>query len=176
MKILVTGPQGSGKTTQAEALGEFLNLPVIDPGQMLRELAEGEDKEAIKVQEAMAKGVLVDDEIAGRVVRERLEKEDCKNGFIIDGYPREVKQLEVFDPKYDTVFYLDLSDEKAIERMVHRSRADDTPEAIKKRLEIFHQRTQPVLDYYHDLGILERIKADDNVESIQQKLRQKVQR
>lgn len=170
-KILITGPQGSGKTTQTEALARYLGVHVVDPGQMLRDWASLPTQDGLKIKDSLDKGELVDNEIVGRMVRERLEQPDCQKGFVVDGYPRSLPQLEIFDPKYDKVFYLDLSDEKAKDRLVKRGRDDDKPKSIEERLEIYHKLTEPVLKFYQHRGILVRIPADDSIENIQQKIR-----
>lgn len=171
MRILITGPQASGKTTQAELLGKYLNLPVVETGEMLRELAPGSSAEAERVKQALAQGQLVDDEIVGGLVSRRVVEADCQNGFVMDGYPRELKQLKFFDPKFDTVFYLDLPEEVVLERMTLRGRADDIPEIIKKRLQIYYQRTEPVLEFYDDLGLLIRIDGSKTPDEVQEEIR-----
>src|SRR5437763_1065812 len=110
MRILITGPVGSGKTVQGEILSKELNIPLIDTGSILRELAEGDSKESEVVRKVLEQGGLVPDEIAGKLVRDRVEREDCQEGFVMDGYPRRLSQLKSFDPKFDQVFYLDVND------------------------------------------------------------------
>lgn len=163
MKILLIGPQGSGKSTQANLLGEFLKVPVISTGEIFRKLPQ--------VRKILDKGQLIDDETTSRIVRERLNSEDCQNGFMMDGYPRTLEQAGLFDPGYDKVFYLKLSPEKAMDRLLKRGRADDTKELIEKRLDLYYLQTQPLLDYYKDKGILVEINALADINTIQDEIK-----
>lgn len=151
MKILLTGPQGSGKTTQANIIAQKYNLSLIKTGDLVRKLATGDSKEAEEVRkQAIDEGVLVDDVLVARLVSERLAQPDGKEGFVMDGYPRRLSQLKLFDPGFDYVIYLDIDDKLAVKRMMERGRMDDTPELIKKRLEIYHKETEPVIHFYRE--------------------------
>ena len=100
LKILITGPQGSGKSTQSELLAAYLNVPLIGTGELLRKLAEVPDDLGKKIKEELEKGELVDDEIVAEIVKTSITKDDALSGFIMDGYPRSLSQLKLFDPNF----------------------------------------------------------------------------
>lgn len=159
MKILITGPQGSGKTTHAKIVAEKFNLCFIKTGDLVRNKALENSDEGRKLKEALDKGELADDRIIANLVENALVQQNCKDNFVMDGYPRRLPQLQVFDPGFDKVFYLDLSDEMAIERMLKRGREDDTPQLIQQRLMLYHRETEKALKYYQTMGILIKINA-----------------
>ncbi len=164
MKILFIGAQGSGKSTQAKLLAQFLGLPYISTGDIFRQM-QGE------IKQILDQGKLVDDQTTSRIVEERLKKGDLENGFIFDGYPRTLEQMRLFDPGFDKVIYLDLPDEKASERLLVRGREDDTKELIAERLAHYHGQTDPILDYYRQKGILKSIDGSGSIDDIQQRVR-----
>lgn len=166
MKILLTGPQGSGKTTQAKIISQRLNLCLVKMGDLIREFAKGDSEEAREVESNLKDGDFVSDEIAGRLMEQATCTEECELGFVVDGYPRRLSQLKHFDPKYDKVFYLDISDKESLQRLVKRGREDDTGELIKIRVEHFHRETKPLIDYYKGLGILVKIDGSQPIEQI----------
>lgn len=172
MRILVTGPQGSGKTTQAELLADYLHVPMISTGELLRELAEMPDDLDKKIKEDLAKGDLVDDEIVAEMVKKRIDRDDAVSGFVMDGYPRSRNQLELFDPNFTNVFYLDISDEEVEKRLLQRAREDDTPDIIHQRLALYHELTEPVLEYFKNQGVLKKINGMGNINDIQKRIRQ----
>jgi adenylate kinase len=172
MRVLITGPQGSGKTTQAKLVAEYLKIPLIDGGEMLRLLASEDSIEGKRVQEALDKGEIAPNDIVAEVIKKRLAELDCQNGFVMDGYPRTLSQKELFDPQFDRVFYLKMSDDLVKERMQKRGRVDDTPELITERLMLYHQLTEPVLSFYESQGILVRINGEDTIERIQQEIKE----
>jgi len=171
-KILVTGPQGSGKTTHSKLLSERLQIPLIDTGNMLRNLAETNTSDGRRIKEQLDKGNLAPDDIVGKIVQARVSQEDCKSGFVMDGYPRSLEQLQVFDPGYDHVFYLDISDREVTQRLLERGRVDDTTELIARRLDLYHERTEPVLDYYQDLDILTRVNGSGSIEEVEKRIQE----
>lgn len=166
-KILLIGPQGSGKSTQAKLLGEFLKVPIISTGDIFRKQASVNEI----IRTILQEGKLVDDETTSQVVKDRLSEEDCQNGFIMDGYPRTVEQMKIFDPGFNKVFYLDVPQDMVIKRLMARGRADDTSELIRQRLDLYYKQTQPLLDYYKKMGILLNIDGRGEIEKIQQDLR-----
>lgn len=170
MKILVTGPQGSGKTTQAQILANKLGILLIDTGEMLRKLAEQKSLEGAEVKDELNKGELVEDEIVADLVKKEVEKPAYKAGYVMDGYPRTMDSLKLFDPNFDQVFYLDISDEEVEKRLLARGRADDTPSLIRERLMLYHQNTQAVLNYYQNLGKLVKINGRGSIEQIAQEI------
>lgn len=174
VKILFVGPQGAGKSTQAKLLSEFLNIPSISTGDIFRELSTADNELGKKIKEIMTSGNLVDDQTTSEIVKERLQKPDCQNGFIFDGYPRTIKQIEYFDPGFNRVLYLKFDDEQARKRLLERARADDTPQLIDQRLKLYHELTNPILEYYKNKGILVTIDADSSIDVIQEKIREAV--
>ena len=171
MKILLIGPQGSGKSTQAKMLGEFLNIPVISTGDIFRNLIQENSDIGRMLNGILTEGRLVDDQTTCKIVKERLSQPDYRQGFIADGYPRTVEQVQIFDPKFDKVFHLDVPEEEVIKRLLARAREDDTEELIKTRLDLYNRQTEPLLDYYQNMGILTEIDGIGSVEDIQQRIR-----
>ena len=176
MKILFLGSQGSGKSTQARYLSELLGLPYIEMGQLLREKSRGEDTEAGEIRQALEVGDLVPDAITIRTLQERLAKSDCKNGFVLDGYPRNYAQLEGLPPGIDKVFYFKISDDEAVKRLIDRARNDDTLEVISRRLELFHTETEPLLTYFRQQGNIEEIDASQSIEAVRAQLAQRAKK
>lgn len=166
MRILITGPQGCGKTTQAEILAKKFSFCLINAGDLLRELADQSTEEGENVRKCLSEGIFVDDKITAKLVRTELEKEHCQKGFVMDGFPRRMSQLEYFDPVYDQVFYLDVPDDEVIKRLLLRGREDDTPEVIRERLGLYHSETEPVLTYYQGQGKLKKINGEHSIEEI----------
>lgn len=166
MRILITGAQGSGKTTQATILSEKLGYNLVKLGDLLRDFAQGEGEENKRIAEQLNSGDLVDDEVASELVQERFESHEDEKGAIVDGYPRKMHQIELYDPKYDRVFNLKVSDKMGIKRLEGRGRGDDTPEAIQKRLSWYHKETEPVLEFYRNKGILEDIDGEQEIEKV----------
>ena len=166
MNILITGPVGSGKTTHAKILADKLGLCFVSVGELLRKKALEDSAEGRSLREDMKAGKLVDDEIAARVLKEQLEHPRYKQGFVLDGYPRELKQLEHYDPGTDIVFYLDVPDEVVRGRLISRGREDDTPDLIEERLTFYHTLTEPVLSYYQNQGKLIRVNGNKGIEEV----------
>ena len=174
MKVLLVGPQGSGKSTQAKLLAEYLNIPTVETGQIFRDLSEDETKLGKRIKGLISKGEMVDDDTTRELVKKRVAQDDCQDGFVMNGYPRSLRQLEIFDPGFDKVFYLVVSDQEVKNRLLKRGREDDTEEGINKRLELYYQMTEPMLEHYKNSGILEEINGVGEIADIQKKLREKV--
>lgn len=164
MKILFVGPQGSGKSTQGKLLARFLGLPYVSTGDVFRGLG-GE------IKQILDQGKLIDDQTTSKIVEEKLKGEEYRNGFIFDGYPRTMEQIKLFDPGFDKVIYLFLSDAEAIKRLLARGREDDTEDAIAERLRNYHLQTDPVLDYYRQKGTLQKIDGLGSIEEIRRRIR-----
>lgn len=166
MNIIIMGPQGSGKTTQARLLAEKLGVPLIVVGDIFRELAKEDMEQGRQVQEVLKRGELVSDEETIDIVTKRLSLPDCAKGFVLDGFPRNLVQAQDLAKKIDKVFYLKVSDKMGIERLLLRGRLDDTKDLIEKRLEIYHQETEPVLEFYKKQGVLEEVNGESTIEEI----------
>src|SRR3989344_5692857 len=174
MKIIFLGIQGSGKSTQAKIAAEKLNLPYIETSQLLREKRTQENEDAKRIAEALDVGNLVPNEITIRILKERLEKPDCQKGYILDGYPRNDNQFQNLDPDIDKVFYVAVSDEETIRRLSKRARHDDTGQTLKRRMELYHKETEPMLDKFREKGILEEVDGERSIEEIAEDIESKI--
>ena len=168
MRILILGPQGSGKGTQAKAIGSLHGTPHVATGDILRAAVSDGSELGRRVKPILERGDLVPDELMVDLIRERLADED---GFVLDGFPRTVPQAEALDAMLDeigkpldVVILLEVSDEVATDRLQARAaaegRADDSPEAIRNRLRLYHELTEPVVDRYRAEGTLVAIDGD----------------
>ncbi len=174
MKILLIGPQGSGKSTQAKLLAQYLQVPVISTGDIFRKLVQEDTDMGRLLKKILDEGQLVDDQTTCRIVKERLSQSDCRTGLVMDGYPRNLEQMKIFDPKFDKVFHLKVADEEVIKRLMDRGRGDDTMDAIKTRLALYCEQTRPLLDYYGGQGIFIEIDGTGSIEKIQEEIRKSV--
>ena len=171
MNILLLGPQGSGKGTQARRISAEYGIPHIATGDMLRAAIADQTPLGLQVKPMLEGGELVPDELIIELIRERLEEPDAAEGFVLDGFPRTMRQADALDAmlreigrELTVVFALQVSDEICIERLLKRARderrPDDTPEAIRRRLELYHRETEPLIEHYRTLGVLVPIHAD----------------
>lgn len=167
---MITGPQGSGKTTQVNNIADKLGLCRVKVGELLRQLAQIDDKLGQKIHADIKEGRLTDNRIVAQVLTQELSLPKCANGYVVDGYPRSIEQLKEFDPGYDLVIYLDISLEEANKRLLNRGREDDTPEAIKRRFEWFEKETEKLVDYYHSQGNLIRVDGNQPIEKVSEEI------
>jgi adenylate kinase len=176
VNVLVLGPQGSGKGTQAKRIALAHHVPHVSTGDMFRAL---DDTTPLgrEVNEIMERGDLVPDGITIRMIQERLAQDDARSGFILDGFPRNLAQAEALDQmlkeigrSLDVIFFFDLDDETAKERALGRAheegRMDDTPESIERRLALYHEQTEPVVEYYRTTGKLVPLHANRSIEDV----------
>jgi len=166
MNIVVMGPNGSGKSTQAKMLADKLGVPHISSGDIFRSLENQQSSLAVRIKEKLQKGELVDDTDALALVEERLAKEDCIKGFVLDGAPRNLYQAQNTKAKIDLVYYLKVSDETCVKRLLLRARGDDTDEVIKTRLFNYHTLTEPVLDFFRTKNKLIEVDGEKKEEEI----------
>ena len=164
MNIIIYGPQGSGKSTQAQLLAEKLKVPHIQTGEIYRQISQEDNVLGKKVKKLLDAGDLIDDETTYTIVDRYLI--DVKKGFIIDGFPRTLVQAQRGPFSVDKVFYLKLDDQECVTRLLGRGRYDDTAEIINQRLKLYHQQTQPILDYYRELGKLVEIDGSGTIEEV----------
>jgi adenylate kinase len=167
------GPPGSGKGTQAAVLSRRLGVPSISTGEMLREAVSAGTELGVKVQEIMAAGSLVDDETMAEVVRERLARCGPEGGFILDGYPRTLPQIETLEgiladagTHLDAVLLVVVPEDELVRRAVARQREDDREEVVRQRLQIYRDKTAPLIGYYRGLGLLREINGHRPVDDV----------
>jgi adenylate kinase len=177
LNILLLGPQGAGKGTQGKLLAAEYGVPHIATGDMLRAAIADGTELGRRAEPLLNSGQLVPDEIMIGLIRERLDSDDTFGGFVLDGFPRTTVQAEALDAMLEeidrplsVVFEFRLPEEVCIERLQRRAeeegRADDTPEAIRKRLELYREQTEPLVEYYRVRGNLVGVHADRSVQEV----------
>jgi len=193
MNVVLLGSPGVGKGTYAEMLSKKYKIPKISSGDLFHEAIRNETELGKKVQGYVSRGELVPDEVVIKLIKERLEKDDCRDGFFLDGFPRTINQAEALDKfkKIDKVLNFVASEEEIISRLSGRrtcnkcgsifhvknkppkiegicdycggelyQRTDETPETIKNRLQVYHEKTKPLIDYYRRKRLLAEIDAN----------------
>ena len=198
MKLILLGAPGAGKGTQAEIISEHLNIPTISTGNIIREALKSGTEMGLKAKEYMDAGKLVPDEVVIGIIRDRLVRDDCQNGFILDGFPRTIPQAEALDRMgiiIDRVIDIEVADDVIAQRVSGRrvcpacgasyhvdfkkptkdgicdkcgdtlvQRKDDHPDTVKERLQVYHDQTEPLKDYYEKCGKLVIVEGQDKVE------------
>lgn len=177
MRLVLLGPPGSGKGTQAVRLKEHLQVPHISTGDLLRAEVSAGSKLGMEAREIMARGQLVSDEILLGMLESRFSREDTKGGFILDGYPRNLAQadaltslLERIGQPMDAAVQLDVPSELLVERIAGRAqaegRADDTPESVRTRLKVYSDQTAPVVDFFRQRGKLSVVDGVGSLDEV----------
>lgn len=177
MNLLVLGPQGAGKGTQAKRISEEFGIPHVSTGDMFRAAIAAGTELGRAVEPLLTNGILVPDDVTVALIRDRLSEADAHGGFVLDGFPRNVAQAEALDEMLtgeglalDAILFFDLPDEvgtkRAIDRAQIESRTDDTPEVIAKRLATYHAKTEPVVEYYRVTGKLVPLHAGRTIEQV----------
>lgn len=204
MKIIMLGAPGAGKGTQAKRIAEKYTIPHISTGDIFRANIKNGTDLGKKAKEYMDQGLLVPDELTCDLVMDRIQQDDCKNGFVLDGFPRTIPQAEALDKaltkigqKMDYAIDVDVPDENIVNRMGGRRaclscgatyhvefnptkaegvcdacgaqtvlRDDDKPETVQKRLTVYHDQTQPLIDYYKKQGILKSVDGTQPMEAV----------
>jgi adenylate kinase len=175
--ILLLGPQGAGKGTQGRMIAAAFGIPHVATGDMLREAMAADSELGRRVKPIYDAGGLVPDDLMIALIRERLNADDARNGFVLDGFPRTMPQVEALEEMLreigrdlDVVFAFQLEDEVGRERMLRRAaeegRADDTPDVIERRLRLYHEETEPLVEYYRSRGNLVGIHADRPIDEV----------
>lgn len=173
MKLVIIGIQGSGKSTQGNLLSKQLGIPYLSTGHIFRQLAKENTKLGHYIKVVMNTGLLIPDEKTIEVVNSYLKRPEYKKGYILDGFPRTIKQAEKFSNNVDKVIYLEVPDKEAIYRLVYRnseSRQDETIPAIKKRIESFKKFTLPVLEFYRKQNKLIELDGMQTIEIVNQEI------
>lgn len=202
MKIILFGPQGSGKGTQAELLAKKFNIPAISPGAIYRQEIAKKTKLGKIIVEYLNKGKLAPSDLTNKIMEKCLKKMDCKKGFILDGYPRDLIQAQFLDKttKINLAIEIVLSNQECLKRVSDRQncicgavyhlkfnppkkkgvcdkcgkklfiREDEKPEAIKKRFQIYYQKTKPLLKKYQKRGILIKINGDQSIKEVHREI------
>jgi len=177
VNILLLGPQGSGKGTQAKRVVEEYGIPHISTGDMLRDAMEQGTELGRRVRPIYDAGELVPDELMIALIEERIGADDAADGYVLDGFPRNLAQAEALDRMLgaigrdlEVILYFELPDEvgraRALGRAGEEGRTDDTPEAIDRRLAIYHEQTEPVVEHYRATGTLVPVHADRSVNAV----------
>ena len=204
MKIIMLGAPGAGKGTQAKQIAGKYSIPHISTGDIFRANIKNGTELGKKAKEYMDQGLLVPDELTCDLVMDRIQQDDCKNGFVLDGFPRTIPQAESLDAaltkideKMDYAIDVDVPDENIVSRMSGRRacldcgatyhivslppktegmcdhcgsdlvlRDDDKPETVQKRLTVYHEQTQPLIDYYKNQGILKSVDGTQPMEAV----------
>ena len=177
MRIILFGPPGCGKGTQATFISESLSIPHLSTGDMLRSAVSSGSEIGLKASNIMKNGGLVSDEIVLSIVEERIAKHDCENGFILDGFPRTVNQAEKLDlllstsHELDCVLRIKVDEEEIIKRLIDRAREDDKPDIIKNRFKTYNLETQPLIPFYEKRKILFNINGMQEIEKVSEDIK-----
>jgi adenylate kinase len=172
-RLLFLGPPGGGKGTQAKLVTRALGIPHISTGEMLREAMESGSDLGKRASEYMVVGDLVPDDLVVALVEERLARDDAAGGYLLDGFPRNLRQAEILtkvvgDDAINTIIYLCVDEDEVVERLLKRAetegRSDDNEETIRHRIEVFHGETEPLVAYYGDR--VRRVEGTGSVEDI----------
>lgn len=183
MHLVFFGPPGAGKGTQAQKLIADFSIPQISTGDILRAAVSKGTELGKQAGPLMAAGKLVPDDLVIGIVEERIKEPDCKGGFLLDGFPRTIPQAVALDAvlakhgkKIEHVVSLEVPDAVIHERMKGRGRADDSPETVQKRLDVFREQTSPLKAHYEKLGLLRTINGVGSLDEIYAGIRKSIGR
>ena len=178
-RLLFLGPPGAGKGTQASLISETNDYLHLSTGELLRNEVDKMTTLGIKIKDIINSGKLVNDELVLEIVKQNLVL--SKQGWILDGYPRNISQadslnkvLHELNQPLEKVFYLSLDEEILVKRLINRGRTDDNEKIIRTRLDIYKETTQPLIEYYKNLNILEYIDGDRDLKVISHDIKQKM--
>jgi len=180
MKTILIGIQGAGKSTQGKLLTEKLHVPYLSTGHIFRDLAREHTPQGRYIKETMNAGYLIPDSRVMQIVTEYLHRPEYEKGYILDGFPRTGAQAEQFENGVDHVFYLKVSDKEALWRLSYREgeeadgREDDTLKALRQRIELFHEHTEPVLAHYRHHHKLIEIDGEQTISQIHNEIMHKI--
>ena len=182
-RLLIVGPPGAGKGTQAVRVAEELSIPAISTGDIFRANVSGQTELGVLAKSYMDKGEYVPDSVTNDMVRSRLAEDDAQDGFLLDGYPRTLDQVEALDgmlaelgTPLDLVLLLVVEQEEVVQRLVARGaeqgRSDDTEETIRRRLEVYAEQTAPLIDVYEQRGLVRRVDGMASIDEVTAALRE----
>lgn len=179
MRLILLGPPGSGKGTQAARIVEKYGIVQLSTGEMLRAAGAAGTEVGLTAKKLMDRGELVPDDIVMGIISERIDESDCANGFLLDGFPRTLGQAEAFEKLLEdkglslsVVILLEVADEVLLSRIENRrretggARSDDNAETLKKRLIVYHDQTKPLIGFYKERGLLKSIDGMQAVEKV----------
>jgi adenylate kinase len=181
MRLILMGPPGAGKGTQAKVVAEHFGVPAISTGDIFRfNVSEGTDL-GVKAQQYMDAGEYVPDEITNLMVRNRIDESDAEPGFLLDGYPRTLSQVEELDGmikftghELDAVVVLTVDSEELVQRLLARAetdgRSDDTEDVIRRRQEVYAEQTEPLIDVYRDRNLLIEVDGMGEVDEVTERI------
>jgi adenylate kinase len=171
VRIVLVGPPGAGKGTQAARLSERLGAPHISTGDLFRDNMKNETDLGKEAQRYVDAGDLVPDEVTVKMVKDRLAQSDAQEGFLLDGFPRNSAQARELESvlgelgqRLDAVLVFEVDDEELIQRLTSRGRSDDTEETIRHRQEVYRSETEPLIDHYSEIAV--RVNAVGSVDEI----------
>ena len=176
-RLLIVGPPGAGKGTQAARIAEALDIPAISTGDIFRANVSGQTALGVLAKSYMDKGEYVPDSVTNDMVRSRLAEDDATGGFLLDGYPRTLDQVEALDrmlaelgTPLDLVLLLVVEQEEVVQRLLARGgeqgRSDDTEETIRRRLEVYAEQTAPLIDVYEQRGLVRRVDGMASIDEV----------
>ena len=171
MKLLFVGPPGAGKGTQAARVADRIGIPHVSTGDMFRDHVARGTELGQRVDSIMKEGDYVPDEITVEMLGERIAESDASEGFILDGFPRTVGQVEALDGLIgrhglDTVVVFDVDEDALVERLLARGRLDDSEDTIRNRFKVYQEQTAPLLDIYNTRGIVTHIDGLGEIEEV----------
>jgi len=181
MRLIIMGPPGAGKGTQARYIAEHFSIPAISTGDIFRANVSQGTPLGVEAKKFMDAGEYVPDEVTNLMVRNRIDEPDAEPGFLLDGYPRTVAQVEELDGmiaftghRLDAVVVLTVDQDEVVQRLLQRAqtegRADDTEDVIRRRQEIYTEQTAPLIDVYRDRGLLVEVDGMGEVDDVTKRI------
>lgn len=190
MRLILLGPPGAGKGTQAKFLVESYGIPQLSTGDILRSAIAAKTPMGLAAKEIMDRGDLVPDDVVNGIISERLDADDCKNGFVLDGFPRTIPQAEALDEmleekgmSLDAVVEITADSDVLVQRIINRAkenaassgaRSDDNVEVVRNRLAVYRELTEPLVGYYRAQGLVKSVDGMQSVEQVTASIRNAV--